>query len=84
MTRRTLGVLFIVLGGAIVLTFMIRALADLGSIYSSNLADAMKDNNELARADDAFGNVMIALLGAPLLIAGSIMLFWRLGRSTRN
>ncbi|MCE2967643.1 MAG: hypothetical protein ACK55O_02065 [Phycisphaerales bacterium] len=84
MTRRTLGVLFIVLGGAIVLTFMVRALAALASIYSSNLADAMKDNNEIVRADEAFNNVMIALIGAPLLIAGSIMLFWRLGRRPRN
>jgi hypothetical protein len=63
MTRRTLGVLFIVLGGAIVLTFMVRALAALASIYSSNLADAMKDNNEIVRADEAFNNVMIALIG---------------------
>jgi hypothetical protein len=84
MTRRTLGVLFIVLGGAIVLTFMVRALAALASIYSSNLADAMNDNNEIVRADEAFNNVMIALIGAPLLIAGSIMLFWRLGRRPRN
>jgi hypothetical protein len=84
MSRRTLGILFIVLGGAIVLTFMARALASLASIYASNLADAMKDNDELVRADDAFNNVMFALLGAPLLIIGSIMIFWRLKPRTRN
>jgi hypothetical protein len=84
MSRRTLGILFIILGGTIVLIFMARALASLASIYASNLADAMKDNDELVRADDAFNNVMFALLGAPLLIIGSIMIFWRLKPRPRN